>query len=85
MDHESFDGVACGLADLTARVKGDLVTAMQALARAEQRCRDAERAGLPLSLLLRHQRTTHRQEVASLRRLLAGMPMLARGNHAASA
>lgn len=85
MDHEPFDGVACGLSDLTARVKADLVVAMQTLARAEARCKAAEASARPLSLVLRHERSVCRQQVASLRRLLAGMPMLARGDHAASA
>lgn len=85
MEHDLFDGAICAASDLTARVKADLVAAMKSLAQADSRCRAAEAAGVPLTLGMRHERASCRQLVASLRRLLAGMPTIAGGRHAASA
>ena len=85
MEHDLFDGAICAASDLTARVKADLVTAMKSLAQADSRCRAAEAAGSPLTLGMRHERSSCRQLVASLRRLLAGMPTITGGRHAASA
>jgi hypothetical protein len=89
MNHEPFETAVCAASDLAARLARELTQALTHLEHAE-RCFDAaavdaEVIGAPIPFPLRRNRNERRREVAMLRHVLAGMPTIHGGRHAASA
>jgi hypothetical protein len=85
MEYEPFDGAACAGSDLMARLHGELARASDSLALAEARVHATKAKGGVPDEQLRGELRACRRHVASLLRVLSGMPDFAGGDHAASA
>lgn len=85
MDYEPFDGAACAGSDLMARLLAELARAADSLALAEARAYGARAQGDTPDASLRGELRSCRRHVASLRRMLSGMPEFDGGGRAASA
>lgn len=85
MDHELLDGAACAGSDLTARLFAELSRASDCLALAEARIHAAVASGLPAPERARRELLVCRRHVATLQRILSGMPDFDGGDRAASA
>jgi hypothetical protein len=85
MDYEPFDGAACAGSDLMARLLAELARAADSLALAEARIHCARAQGETPTDSRRSELRTCRRHVASLRRMLSGMPEFEGGGRAASA
>lgn len=89
MNQEHFETAVCAASDLAARLARELTLAGRRLELAESAFRaaalDAETLGMPIPFDVRRGRNERRREVALLQRVLAGMPAVAGGCHAASA
>lgn len=85
MDYEPFDGAACAGSDLMARLLAELARAADSLALAEARAYAVRAQGETPDASLRSELRSCRRHVASLRRMLSGMPEFDGGGRAASA
>ncbi len=85
MDHDLLEGAACATSDLTARLLADLARADEQLALAEARVHAVTVTGVAVPSGLRTEHRQCRRQVASLLQVLAGMPGLNGGWHAALA
>lgn len=89
MNQEPFETAVCAASDLAARLARELTIANRHLELAESSFRaaalDAEALAMPIPFDVRRDRNERRREVALLQRVLAGVPAIAGGCHAASA
>ena len=86
MDTDLLEGAACAGSDLAARLCAELARANDSLALAEARVRaHAAANGLASAHAQQREARACRRHVASLHRMLSGMPDFAGGCHAASA
>ena len=85
MDTDLLEGATCAGSDLAARLLAELARATDSLAVAEAKVRGMVVAGHTPDERSRAHARGCRRHVASLQRMLSGMPDFAGGCHAASA
>jgi hypothetical protein len=85
METDLLEGATCAGSDLAARLLAELARANDSLAVAEARVQGLVAAGRAPDAPMRAHARTCRRHVASLQRMLSGMPNFEGGSHAASA